>query len=167
MWPARRADAAATNPAFGFLRRGAEPWRVWPVVAAALLAAVAGLGMLGQARGGAYGRYNAVPALVERRATVLDGFVDGMRPRAGAPLEDLAYFGGHYYLTEPPLLTWLASPFYAVGSLVAMLWPGVGWTPALVALLSLLLLLATRRWARPVWPSNSGLGRARSAMWSS
>ena len=58
-------------------------------------------------------------------------------------MEDIAYFGGHYLLTEPPLLTWLASPLYAVGALVATAWPGAGWAPAFVSLLALLLLLAT------------------------
>ena len=85
----------------------------WPVVVALLLTGLIAFTLPGQMRGSAYGRYVAAQALIERRATVLDGSVDGVRARVGAPLDEAAYFGGHYFLTEPPLLTWLAGPLYA------------------------------------------------------
>jgi peptidoglycan/xylan/chitin deacetylase (PgdA/CDA1 family) len=116
-------------------------WLPW-LLAVGLAALAAGL-TAGLARGAAYGRYVAAQALIERRTAAIDGLIDGLRPAADAPLLGVAYAGGHYYPTEPPLLTWLAAPLYALGALPAAAWPGVGWGPALVGLLGPLLVLAT------------------------
>ena len=52
-------------------------WSSWPLMVALVTIGLIAVTMPGQTRGGAYGRYVAVQALVERRATVLDGFVEG------------------------------------------------------------------------------------------
>jgi hypothetical protein len=118
---------------------GRLPWWLPAVVLATL---AVGLND-GLARGAAYGRYVAAQALVERRAPVLDGQLDGMRRLAGGALHGVAYLEGHYYLAEGPLATWLTSLLYAVGSLIAALAPGAGWAPAVTSLFGPLLLLAT------------------------
>lgn len=116
-------------------------WLPW-LLAIGVAALAAGL-TAGLARGAAYGRYVAAQALVERRTAAIDGLIDGLRPAVDAPLLGVAYAGGHYYPAEPPLLTWLAAPLYALGALPAAAWPGAGWGPALVGLLGPLLVLAT------------------------
>ncbi|MCC6628342.1 MAG: polysaccharide deacetylase family protein [Chloroflexi bacterium] len=115
-------------------------WR-WSTIVAVAVAALAAVLMGGVDRGAGVGRYVAAQALLERRWGTLDGFVNGLRPRPGGPLDGAAYAGGHYYLTEPPVATWVAAPLYALGALIGGLLPGSGWAPALVALLGPLLLL--------------------------
>lgn len=109
---------------------------------ALLLAALAAGLTAGLTRGEAYGRYIAAQALVEGRRPVLDGHLDGLRG-PGDALPGVAYVGGHYYLAEAPLATWLAAPLYALSLPLAALQPGAGWGPAVVGLYGPLLLLLT------------------------
>jgi peptidoglycan/xylan/chitin deacetylase (PgdA/CDA1 family) len=115
----------------------------WSTLAALGVALVAAAMTAGVTRGAAYGRYVAAQALFERRWGALDGFLNGLRPAPGGALDSVAYAGGHYYLTEPPVLAWAAVPLYLAGALVGQLPVGTGWTPALAALLGPLLVLAT------------------------
>lgn len=111
-------------------------------VAPLLLAAAAALLGGGLAPGAAYGRYVATQRLVEARSPVIDGFLDGTRAAIGGPFTHAAYFGGHYYLAETPLLTWIGALAYGAGNLIAGPAPGLGWGPALAGLLGPSLLLA-------------------------